>query len=80
MNLVKLTEFLIESIIIDCEGISVKEYPTDEEIKIEVLVPEDQMGIVIGKKGKTINAIRTLVQVAAYKNNLKHVFVDVQSY
>ena len=39
-----------------------------------------QRGTVIGKKGHTINAIRTIVQAAAYANNLKYVKINVESY
>lgn len=62
MNLVELTESIVKSIVIDEDAVSVKEFPTDEEntILIQVIIAEQDMGRVIGKEGRTANAIRTL--------------------
>lgn len=80
MSLVELTEFLVKSVVKDSDSVSVKEFKTDEEIIIEVLANENEIGSIIGKKGHTINAIRTIVQTSAYANNLKHVKINVESY
>ena len=81
MNLVELTEFLVKSVIKDSQSVSIKEFDSEEDdTVIEILVSNDEMGAVIGKKGNTINAIRTIVQAAAYANNLKHVKINVESY
>ena len=63
MTLVELTEKIIKNIVQDDEAVSVKEFPSDneKEIIIEVLVSDSDIGRVIGKNGKTANAIRTLV-------------------
>ena len=73
MNLIELTEFLVKSVVKDSDSVSVKEFKTDEETIIEVLASENEIGAIIGKKGHTINAIRTIVQASAYANNLKYV-------
>ena len=64
MDLVKLTESIIKKLVADPDSVSVKEFTTDEEntIQIEVLVSESDMGKVIGRNGKIINSIRTIVQ------------------
>lgn len=81
MSLVELTEFLVKSVVKDAESVSIKEFASeDEETIIEILVSEDEIGAVIGKKGNTINAIRTIVQASSYANNLKHVKINVESY
>lgn len=80
MNLVELTSFLVKSVVKDSESVSIKEFASEEETIIEILVSNDEMGAVIGKKGNTINAIRTIVQASAYANNLKHVKINVESY
>ena len=80
MSLVELTEFLVKSVVKDSDSVSVKEFKTDEETIIEVLASEDEIGAIIGKKGHTINAIRTIVQASAYANNLKYVKINVESY
>ncbi len=83
MDLVVLTESIIKKIVSDPESVSVKEFETDEEnaIKIEVLISSDDMGRVIGKDGKIINSIRTIVQAASsLTEENKKVRINVDSY
>ena len=82
MNLVTLTETIIKKIVSDPESVSVKEFDTEEEntIQIEVLISNDDMGKVIGKNGKIINSIRTIVQAASSLEDNKKVKINVDSY
>ena len=82
MNLVKLTETMIKKIVSDTESVSVKEFETEEEntIQIEVLISNDDMGKVIGKNGKIINSIRTIVQASSSLEDNKKVKINVDSY
>lgn len=54
MELVKLTETIVKELVKDSDSVTVKEFPSenDDEITIQVMVPEDEMGRVIGKQGK----------------------------
>lgn len=82
MNLVTLTEIIIKKIVSDPESVSVKEFDTEEEntIQIEVLISSDDMGKVIGKDGKIINSIRTIVQASSSLEDNKKVKINVDSY
>ncbi len=82
MNLVALTETIIKKIVSDPESVSVKEFETEEEntIQIEVLISSDDMGRVIGKDGKIINSIRTIVQASSSLDDNKKVHINVDSY
>ncbi len=82
MNLVELTETIIKKIVSDPESVSVKEFETEEEntIQIEVLISSDDMGKVIGKDGKVINSIRTIVQASSSLEDNKKVRINVDSY
>ena len=82
MNLVELTESIIKSLVKDSESVSVKEFPTEEEnvILIQVMVNEDDMGRVIGKSGRTANAIRTLVQASSALKENKYVKIDIDKF
>ena len=82
MNLVELTETIIKKIVSDPESVSVKEFETEEEntIQIEVLISNDDMGKVIGKSGKIINSIRTIVQASSSLEENKKVKINVDSY
>lgn len=82
MNLVELTEAIIKRLVTDPETVSVKEFDTEEEntVQIEVLIQEDDMGRVIGKKGKVISGIRTVVQASSSLYDNKKVKINVSSY
>lgn len=80
MELVKLTEGLIVALAVNKDMVAVKEYPTDDgTIMIQVFVAEDDMSRVIGKDGKIINAVRTLVQASSYIKDNKTVKINVDS-
>lgn len=81
MDLVELTSFLVKSLVKDPEMVSVKQFDDEEEfITIQVLVDNDEIGAVIGKKGMIANAIRTIVQASAYANGLKKVRINIDSF
>ena len=82
MDLVLLTETIIKKIVSDPESVSVKEFETEEEntIQIEVLISNDDMGKVIGKDGKIINSIRTIVQASSSLGDNKKIKINVDSY
>ena len=81
-NLIELTKVMIEGLACSSDSVSVKEFESDDEntILIEVMVSSDDMAKVIGHGGKTINAIRTIVQAASYNEDNKIVKINVDSY
>lgn len=81
-NLVSLTELIIKGLVSDSESVSVKEFESDEEntLLIEVMVSKDDVAKVIGHSGKTINAIRTILQAASFGQDNKLVKINVDSY
>ena len=82
MELVKLTETIVKELVEDSDSITVKEFPSENEgeITIQVMVPEDEMGRVIGKQGKMAKALRTIVQASSFINENKRVNINIDSY
>ena len=82
MDLVVLTETIIKKIVKKSESVSVKEFESAEEntVQIEVLVSIEALGKVIGKNGKTINSLRTIVQASASLNGNRKVKINIDSY
>ena len=82
MDLVTLTEEIVKSLVQDTDAVSVKEFPTEEDnvILIQVMVAEDDMGRVIGKSGRTANAIRTLIQASSSSKDNKYVKIDIDKF
>ena len=82
MNLVELTEEIVKSLVVNKDSVSVKEFPTEEEniILIQVMVADEDMGRVIGREGRTANAIRTLVQASSALSDNKYVEIDIDKF
>lgn len=80
MTLVELTEMIVKSLVSNPDSISVKEFPNDDEIIIEVVVKEEDMGSVIGREGKIANSIRTVVQASSYLKDNKRVKINISSF
>ena len=80
MDLKELTEFLVKSLVQEPAMVSVKELKDEKFITLIVMVPKDEMGRVIGHKGRIINAIRTVVSASSYMNDLPKVKIEVDSF
>ena len=81
MSVVEFAEYLVKSIVVEKELVKVSEFQADEDITIlEILVPESDMGRVIGKNGKMSTSIRTLIQDFAAVNNMPKVKINIDSF
>lgn len=82
MDLVELTKEIVLALAKDKDSVNVKEFETDDEntILIQVMVSEDDIGRIIGKEGRTSNAIRTLVQASSYLKDNKRVKINIDKF
>ena len=61
----------------DPEAVSVDEFSEDDgTVVLELSVAEDDYGRIIGRGGRTANALRTVVKAAAVRDQ-KRVLVDI---
>lgn len=65
----EFVEFLAKGLVSDPDQVQVKEVKGDNATIYELTVAADDLGKVIGKKGRTARALRTLIQAAATKAN-----------
>ena len=81
MDLLNLTQEIILSLVKDKDIVAVKEFPSENEneILLEVLISESDMPRVIGKSGKVINSVRTIVQASSYLKDNKKVKINIDS-
>ena len=80
-ELISFTENLVRSLVKDPDLVKVQEFLGDEEIiQLEILVPEDDMKVVIGRDGKMANALRILIRAAAYNMGINRVSVNIDSF
>jgi predicted RNA-binding protein YlqC (UPF0109 family) len=70
-----LARFITEHIVSNKEAVSVQSLPRGRTTIIEVSVAEEDMGKVIGKGGRNIEAIRAVVRAAGLR---KHERVQVE--
>lgn len=61
--------YVLEQLLANPREIDLSTEDKDQEIVIKLKVTSDDLGILLGKRGKTINAIRSLLQVAAGRIN-----------
>jgi hypothetical protein len=67
----EILETIITNLVNDTESVNVTEEITENAIELKVKVSKDDMGKVIGKQGRTANAIRILTKSFAGKENKK---------
>lgn len=66
-SLKELVEYIARSLVDDPAQVHVSEIEGENSVILELRVGPEDMGRVIGKGGRTANAIRTLVRVLAAK-------------
>lgn len=72
-----LLEYLARSLVDDPEAVEVESFEEDDgTVVLELAVGEDDYGKVIGRGGRTANAIRNVVKAAAVREDRK-VLVDI---
>ncbi len=73
----ELIKFIAESIVDNPSEVSVNRVENNNSIIVELSVADDDMGKVIGKRGRIAKAIRTVVNAAAAKEGT-NVKVDIK--
>ena len=73
----ELLEFLARALVDDPSQVRVEELEEDDgTLVLELSVGEDDYGKVIGRAGRTAQALRTVVKAAAVKDN-RRVLIDI---
>ena len=63
----ELVTYIVKSLVDNPDEVSVYEIQEQGETVLELSVAGSDMGRIIGKKGRVINAVRSLLQIAAEK-------------
>ena len=69
--MVGLVELIARSLVDDPDSVRVTETEDKQSINIQLRVSPDDMGKIIGKKGRIARALRTVVRAAAARSNKK---------
>jgi predicted RNA-binding protein YlqC (UPF0109 family) len=71
-------EMIVKALVDEVEAVDVREIERDGTTRIEVRVAQSDMGKVIGKQGRTIRALRSLVYAAGLKQHRRFVLDVVE--
>ncbi len=64
-----LLEFLAKALVDEPDQVQIEEFDDDGLRVFELQVAEADVGKVIGKQGRTVNALRTILRPVARKND-----------
>ena len=73
----ELLDYLVRALVDSPDRVQIEEFEEDDgTLVLELSVAPDDYGQVIGRGGRTAQALRTVVKAAAVKDN-KRVLVDI---
>ena len=70
---------IVQALVDQPEQVTVSEIESGHTVILELSVAKSDMGMVIGKRGRHADAIRTIVSAAAGKTRKRYVFEIVES-
>jgi uncharacterized protein len=71
-------ELVVKALVDDGDAVEVREIDREGTTRIEVHVAQPDMGKVIGKQGRTVRALRSLVYAAGVKQHRRYVLDVVE--
>jgi predicted RNA-binding protein YlqC (UPF0109 family) len=71
-------EIVVKALVDDAEAVEVREVEREGATRIEIRVAQPDMGKVIGKQGRTVRALRSLVYAAGVKHHRRFVLDVVE--
>ena len=73
-----LVEDIARALVEDPQAVAVEVYDDEDETVVELRVPEQMIGKVIGKQGRTARAIRTVLSAVSDKLDRRYVLEIVE--
>ena len=67
----ELVQFLARQLVNNPDAVDVQEVRGDTASVLELRVAKEDLGRVIGKQGRTVNSIRTILKAVASRTNRK---------
>ena len=72
-----LVQFLARALVDEPDAVTVESFEEDDgTVVYEVTVAEDDVGKIIGRSGRTVNALRAVARAAAVRDG-RRVLVDI---
>lgn len=67
----EFVEYIVKNLVDNPDQVRIREVGGTQTLILELAVEKSDIGKIIGKRGKTINAIRTLLMSVASRNGLR---------
>ena len=74
----EVIEMIVRALVDDVEAVEVRDIEREGTTRIEVRVAQPDMGKVIGRQGRTVRALRSLVYAAGLKQHRRYVLDVVE--
>ena len=74
----ELVEFLARQLVRNPDAVEVKEAHGDTASVLELRMAKEDLGRVIGKQGRTVNSIRSILNAVASRTNCKVVLEIIE--
>jgi uncharacterized protein len=71
-------EMIVKALVDDTEAVEVRESERKDALVIEIRVAQSDMGKLIGRQGRTVRALRSLVHAASIKQNRRYILDIVE--
>jgi len=71
-------EMVVKALVDDADAVEVREVDRNGTMRLEIRVAPTDMGKVIGKQGRTVRALRSLVYAAGVKQHRRYVLDVVE--
>ena len=74
----ELIEYIVKSLVDQPDAVKITEVKGERTSVIELSVAEEDMGMIIGKQGRTVTAIRTLLNAASMKQKKRTILEIIE--
>jgi uncharacterized protein len=77
-SLTNFVAYMVGNLVDDPEAVTIQPEKLGQNVHIRIVVPEEEMGRVIGRQGRIARSMRTLVTIAAARKGLR-ASIDIDS-
>jgi predicted RNA-binding protein YlqC (UPF0109 family) len=71
LKMKELLEYIVKNIVSKPDAVKIDEQKTADGVLLNLSVDKEDMGVVIGKEGRIIRAIRSLVRIKAIRDGVR---------
>ena len=74
----ELIQYIVKALVDNSDQVVVEEIMTQQTLVLELRVAKEDIGKVIGKKGRTVQAVRTILSCASAKEKKRSILEIIE--